>query len=129
MRVSYLEIIVNARHHPSPGTGMAGRVGWFEIIDRRFAMTFVVIVKFRLSLPYEHWVAQFDAHDAARRTTGVETLFRYPVIGEQSAVYGVRTERPRTVHDTIYDPAIRDMIEASGFIVGSEEIILCEADV
>lgn len=87
---------------------------------------FLVVVKLRLSRPYLHWQACFDADREAREEAGIESVFRAAVIGEQAAIYAVRTSTPRIVHDFIYDPIKRAEIEASGFVVGSEEIAICE---
>lgn len=88
--------------------------------------TFLVVVKVRLSLPYAHWESCFDADRAARAAAGIEDVFRCPVMGEQAVLYGVRTPNPRMVHDFIYDPRKRPEIEASGFMIGSEQITICE---
>lgn len=91
-------------------------------------MQFLLIVHARLSKPYAHWVKDFDADDAARRAGGVEAIFRHPVIGDQSVVFGMRVSDPRPVHDMMYHPDFRPMIEASGLVVGSEQITVCQAD-
>jgi len=88
-------------------------------------MEFVVVVKFSLSKPYDHWVKAFDDHQVARQGSGIKDIFRHPVIGEQSVVYAVRTSNPRAVHDMIYGEE-RAHIEESGFVVGSEIINVCE---
>ena len=87
---------------------------------------FLVLVKLRLSQPYLHWQTCFDADREAREAAGIESVFRAAVIGEQAAIYAVRTSTPRIVNDFIYDPAKRVEIEESGFVVGSEEITVCE---
>lgn len=87
---------------------------------------FLVVVKVPLSLPYAHWQACFDADRAARAAAGIDDVFRAAIIGEQAALYGVRTAHPRMVHDFVYDPGKRPEIEASGFIVGAETITICE---
>jgi hypothetical protein len=89
-------------------------------------MKFVLVVRVQLCRPFAHWKQHFDAHRDARRAGGIEDVFCYPVIGEQAVIYGVRTSTPRSVHDMIYDEAIRPLIEASGFVVGSEQITVCE---
>lgn len=90
-------------------------------------MQFLMIVKARLNVPFADWVAHFDAEDAQRRAGGVECIFRHPIIGEQSVVFGMRTENPRSVHDMMYHPMVRPGIEGSGLVIGSEEITVCEA--
>lgn len=90
-------------------------------------MKFLVVVKARLSKPFSHWVAAFDADREARFSSGVEDLFRYPVIGEQCVVFAMRTESPRLVHDMMYDERVRPGIESSGLVIGSEQITVCEA--
>lgn len=90
-------------------------------------MTFLLIVKVQLCRPYAHWVACFDADRDARRACGVEDVFRHPVIGEQAAVFAMRTAEPRLVHDMMYDPRVRPAIEASGLVIGSEQILVCDA--
>jgi len=87
---------------------------------------FLVVVKVRLNRPYAHWQSCFDADRENRAAAGITDVFRHPVIGEQAALYAVRTANPRMVHDFVYDPAARPGIEASGFVVGAEEITLCE---
>lgn len=87
---------------------------------------FLVVVKVRLSLPYAHWEACFDADRQARSAGGIEDVFRYPVMGEQAALYAVKTAHPRMVHDFVYHPEKRPEIERSGFVVGTEEIFICE---
>lgn len=89
-------------------------------------MAFIVIVKVRLDRPYGYWKERFLAHRHARQDLGIEDLFCHAVVGEQAAVYGVRTDHPRRVHDVVYDAAIRPGIEASGFVVGSERVVVCE---
>jgi hypothetical protein len=89
-------------------------------------MQFLLVVKVAISKPFEHWAERFDAHRAARAAAGIEDVFRHPVIGEQAIVYAVSTANPRAVHDMIYSPDAREGIEESGFVIGSEEIILCE---
>lgn len=89
-------------------------------------MKFLVIVKVHLSVPFDFWKSRFDAHREARRAAGIHDVLCHPVIGEQAAVYAVQTETPRAVHEMIYDPASRPGIEASGFIIGREEITVCE---
>ncbi|MCG4262435.1 DUF3764 family protein [Acetobacter senegalensis] len=91
-------------------------------------MEYIVIVRFDLSKPFAHWASCFDEHEPARIELGITTLFRYAVIGQQAAIYAVRTAQPRLVHDVIYAPSLRKEIEASGFIVGSEQITLCESE-
>lgn len=86
----------------------------------------LVLVKVKLSMPFDHWVTAFDAHREARAASGVEDVFRHPVIGEQAVVYAVKTSEPRAVHDLIYDPAHRAAIQESGFVIGSEQIMLCD---
>jgi hypothetical protein len=86
----------------------------------------IVVVRVQLCRPFGQWKAEFDAHREARAKTGVHDVFCYPIVGEQAALYGVRTSSPRLVHDTVYDAEIRPIVEASGFIVGSEKITLCE---
>ncbi|EJL27321.1 Protein of unknown function (DUF3764) [Caulobacter sp. AP07] len=90
-------------------------------------MTFFLIVKVSLIQPFDHWVKLFDADREPREASGTHVVFRHPVIGEQAAVFGVRTQSPRLVHDMMYHPEVRAMIEASGLVVGSEQIIVCEA--
>jgi hypothetical protein len=92
-------------------------------------MQFVLVVKLRLDRPFDHWVSRFDAHRDARAAAGIVDIFRHPVIGEQAVVYAVRTADPRAVHDMIYDPDHRPGIEESGFVIGSEQILVCEAGV
>ena len=89
-------------------------------------MRFLVVVKIDLSLPYAHWQTAYEAGRDARFATGVHDVFRHPVLGEQAALYAVETSDPRMVHDFVYDPARRPAIEASGFVVGSERITVCE---
>jgi hypothetical protein len=88
--------------------------------------SFLVVVKLRLDRPYTHWQGCFDADRGPREAAGIRDVFRAAVIGEQAAIYAVRTSHPRLVHDYIYDPAIRPAIEGSGFIIGSESIAVCE---
>lgn len=92
-------------------------------------MKFLLVVKVKLCQPYAHWVARFDADREARRAGGVEDVFRHPVIGEQAAVFAMRTAEPRLVHDMMHDARLRPAIEASGLVIGSEEILVCDADV
>ena len=87
---------------------------------------FMVVVKVRLSKPFAYWKERFDAHREGRREAGIEDVFCHAVIGEHAAIYAVRTGHPRRVHDMVYDPAIRPMIEESGFVVGTEEIVVAE---
>jgi hypothetical protein len=89
-------------------------------------MEFMVVVRVRLHRPFAQWKAEFDAHRETRANTGVHDAFCYPIVGEQAALYGVRTAFPRLVHDMVYDAEIRPVVEASGFVVGSEQITLCE---
>lgn len=89
-------------------------------------MKFVLVVHVNICKPFEHWKAMFDADRDNRRQAGIEDVFCYPVVGEQAVVYGVKTASPRAVHDMVYDERIRPMIEASGFVVGSERITVCE---
>jgi hypothetical protein len=91
-------------------------------------MRFLVVVKVDLSMPYELWQVAYDEGQGARRATGVRDIFRHPVLGEQAALYAVETCEPRTVHDFVYDPRHRPAIEASGFVVGSERITICEIE-
>ncbi|EJL30813.1 Protein of unknown function (DUF3764) [Caulobacter sp. AP07] len=92
-------------------------------------MKFLLVVKLSLSKPFAHWAERFDQHSQARAAAGIEDVFRHPVIGEQAAVYAVRTTTPRAVHDMIYDPAVRGHIEESGFVIGSEQILVCDGEV
>lgn len=87
-----------------------------------------MIVKARLAGQYEAWVKGFDADEAPRRASGVEVVFRHPVIGEQAVVFGMRTSDPRQIHDMMYSPDLRPLVELSGLVVGSEQIIVCQAD-
>jgi len=89
---------------------------------------YLVVVKVRLCLPYAHWESCFDADKPARAAAGIEDVFRYPVQGEQAALYGVKTAHPRMVHDFVYDPEKRPFVEASGFVVGREDITICEVN-
>ena len=89
-------------------------------------MKFRVVVKVRLNKPFAFWKARFDSHRAARKAGGIEDVFASPVLGEQAAVYVVETTTPRAVHDMVYDDRVRPEIEASGFIIGSESITVCE---
>lgn len=89
-------------------------------------MKFLVIVKVPLLKPFAFWKERFDSHRVARQAGGIEDVFAHPVIGEQAAVYAVKTSTPRAVHDMIYDEAVRPMIEESGFAVGREMITVCE---
>jgi hypothetical protein len=89
-------------------------------------MQFLLVVRVNICKPYAFWRQHFDADRDGRRRAGIEDVFCYPVIGEQAVVYGVRTSNPRSVHDMVYDDRIRPMIEASGFVVGSEQITVCE---
>lgn len=91
-------------------------------------MKFLLVVKFSLSRPYDHWVKRFDEHKDVRAASGIEDVFRSPVIGEQAVVYAVRTATPRAVHDMIYDDATRPHVEESGFVIGSERIWVCDAE-
>lgn len=87
---------------------------------------FLVVVKLRLDRPYAHWQSRFDADRGPRESAGIFDVFRAAVVGEQAAIYAVRTDNPRLVHDYIYDPAMRPAIEESGFVIGSERISICE---
>lgn len=87
---------------------------------------FLVVVRVALSLPYAHWEACFDGDKEARAAGGITDVFRAPVLGQQAALYGVRTTQPRMVHDFVYEPLKRAEIESSGFIVGAETITVCE---
>lgn len=89
--------------------------------------TWLVWVHARLNQPYAHWQACFEADREARRGGGVMDVFHGPVVGEQAVVFALRTTTPRLVHDMMYHPAMRPAIEASGLVVGSERITLCEA--
>jgi len=89
-------------------------------------VTFVLVVRVRLCRPFAFWKSHFDAHREARMAGGIEDIFCYPIVGEQAALYGVRTSTPRAVHDMVYDETVRPLIEASGFVVGSEQITVCE---
>jgi len=89
-------------------------------------VNFLVVVKVPLVRPFSYWRERFEAHRSARQSVGIVDVFAYPVIGEQAVVYAVRTSTPRAVHDLIYDPAARPQIEESGFVVGREEITVCE---
>jgi hypothetical protein len=89
-------------------------------------MQFLLVVRVKLCRPFEYWKKHFDAHRDGRRTAGIEDVFCYAIVGEQAALYGVLTRTPRAVHDMVYDEATRPMIEASGFVVGSEDITVCE---
>jgi len=89
-------------------------------------VNFLVVVKVPLVKPFAYWKQRFDAHRDARRQAGIEDVFAHPVIGEQAVLYAVRTATPRAVHDLIYDEAARPQIEASGFVVGREQITVCE---
>lgn len=87
---------------------------------------FLVVVRLRLDRPYAHWQSCFDADQDARAAAGISDVFRAAVVGDQAAVYAVRTDNPRLVHDYIYDPNVRPAIEGSGFVIGSEAIAVCE---
>jgi hypothetical protein len=89
-------------------------------------MEFIVVVRVRLCRSFMQWKAEFDAHREARAKTGVHDEFCYPIVGEQAALYAVRTSSPRLVHDMVYDAEIRPIVEASGFVIGSEQVTLCE---
>ena len=89
-------------------------------------MKFMLIVKVRLAKPFAFWKSHFDAHDEARRAAGVHVVFCHPIIGEQAAMYAVETQTPRLVHDMIYDEEVGRLIEASGFVIGEEQITVCE---
>jgi hypothetical protein len=89
-------------------------------------MQFLMIVRVKLCKPFDYWKERFDAHREARRSSGIEDVFCYPVVGEQAAMYGVLTSTPRAVHDLIYSDAAKPLIEASGFVIGSEQITVCE---
>lgn len=89
-------------------------------------MDFLVVVRVELCKPFDFWKGHFDAHREERRKAGIEDVFCHPVIGAQAALYGVRTTTPRLVHDMVYHDEIRPLIEASGFVVGSEQITVCE---
>ncbi len=89
-------------------------------------MEFLVVVHVSLSKPFNFWKGHFDAHREERRKGGIIDVFCHPIIGSQAALYGVRTKTPRLVHDMIYDDEIRKLVEASGFVVGSEKITVCE---
>lgn len=90
-------------------------------------MDFLVVVRVPLVKPFSFWKERFDAHRPARSAAGIEDVFAYPVVGEQAVLYAVKTRTPRAVHDLIYDEAARAEIEASGFVVGREQITVCEA--
>ena len=89
-------------------------------------MEFLVVVHVALSKHFAFWKSHFDAHGDERKKVGIVDVFCCPIIGAQAALYGVRTKFPRRVHDMIYDELIRQLIEASGFVVGSELITICE---
>lgn len=91
-------------------------------------MQFFLIVKASLNRPYAYWVERFDADDVPRRASGVDVVFRHPVIGEQAVVFGVRVDDPRQVHDMMYDLDFRKVVEESGLVVGSEQILVCQGD-
>jgi hypothetical protein len=90
-------------------------------------MMFFVIVKIRLTKPFDFWKQRFDAESSARRASGVFDQFAYPVIGEQAAVFAVKTATPRLIHDMTYNDAVRPGIEASGFAIGEEVLTVCES--
>lgn len=87
---------------------------------------FLVVVTLRLDRPYAHWQGRFDADRGPRESVGIFDVFRAAVVGEQSAIYAVRTDNPRLIHDYIYDPAMRPAIAESGFVIGSERIVVSE---
>ena len=89
-------------------------------------MNFLVVVRVPLIRPFAFWKQHFDTHRSARRAAGIEDVFAYPILGEQAVLYAVKTSTPRTVHDMIYDPTVRPLIEESGFVVGQEVITVCE---
>lgn len=92
-------------------------------------MRCIVVVKASLSVTFEEWARHFDAGRDARAAHGVELVFRHPVIGEQAVVFAQRTDHPRLIHDMMYHPAIRPEIEASGLVLGTEEVLILDADV
>lgn len=90
-------------------------------------MSYLFIVKMDLDRPYAHWVEQFDADAPNREAGGVHCLFRHPVMGEQAVVFGMKTEDRRSVHDMMYHPDLRPHVEESGLVIGSEQILVCDA--
>lgn len=89
-------------------------------------MKFLVTVKVSINKPFAFWKSRFDEHAATRRAAGIIDVFCAPVVGEQSILYCVKTDTPRLIHDMIYETAIREHVEASGHIIGSEQMTLCE---
>ncbi|MNG32253.1 hypothetical protein D3C84_1182170 [compost metagenome] len=48
------------------------------------------------------------------------------MIGSQEVIYVVRTAHPRRVHDLMWSDAAREVIEASGHVMGSETFVICD---
>lgn len=87
---------------------------------------YLVVVKIKLVARFAAWKAAYDAHRQARRDSGIEDVFCHPVLGEQAALYAVKTASPRMVLDMIYEPENRAFIEASGHVIGQETVTICE---
>lgn len=86
----------------------------------------LVIGRMRISKTYEQWHAGFMAHREARQASGIKDVLCAPVIGSQEVIYIVRTANPRQVHDLMWSDAVREVIEASGHVLGSETFVVCD---
>lgn len=86
----------------------------------------IVVGRMRISKTFEEWHAGFLAHQPARLADGIEDVLCAPVIGSQEVIYVVRTAHPRRVHDLMWNSAVREVIEASGHVLGSETFVVCD---
>lgn len=86
----------------------------------------LVVGRMRISKTFAQWHAEFMDHQAARRASGIEDVLCAPVIGSQEVIYVVRTANPRQVHDMMWSDKVREVIEASGHVLGSETFIVCD---
>ena len=86
----------------------------------------LVFGRIRINKPFAHWHAAFVSHRAARLEQGIEDVLVAPVIGSQEVIYVVRTDHPRRVHDMSWAPEARELIEASGHLLSSEQYTVCD---
>ena len=83
-----------------------------------------VIIKGKLEKSYDHWVAAFDAHESARKSAGLNVLYRGHDLSDSAAIHIVlQTPSMETLSKFMQDNA--DYMKESGNSPGSGEVTVC----
>jgi hypothetical protein len=83
-----------------------------------------IILNADIEKTYESWVQNFDSHQTARKSAGIEALYRGHVIDDPKKVFIVLSTPSMEVMDNFMKQNA-DHIKNSGHILESTKITVC----